>query len=151
MAELKGCGEERWRQSGEWEQLPVSCSWINCASYNATTKGDGGGFTEVSKCHWEGELTAVIRCLLLIQNQRMVKGCEKGAGSEEETAPHLRCWIPHYRMSWMLEACFSSVQHRRNSQRRFHRGLLNTEEVLESQITGDSRVFVREPAYAIFL
>lgn len=53
MAELKGCGEERWRQSGEWEQLPVSCSWIDCASYNATTKGDGRGFTEVSKCHWE--------------------------------------------------------------------------------------------------
>lgn len=54
----------------------------------------------------------------------------------------------------MLEACSSSVQHRGDSQRKFHRGLLNTkplsEKVLESQIAGDLRVFVREPAHAVF-
>lgn len=81
----------------------------------------------------------------------MVKGSEEGAGSGEETALHLNCQIPPYGMPWMLEACFSSVQHRRNPQRKFHRGLLNTkplaEEILESKIAGDLRIFVGEPAY----
>lgn len=154
MAELKRCGEECRRQSGEWEQLPVSCSWIVCASYTkgATTKGDGGGLTEVSKCHWESALTTAIPCFLLIWNQRMAKGSEEGAGRfwrGDSSSPTLS----NSSLQDVMDAG-SSVQHRGNSQRKFHGGLLNTkplsEKVLESQIAGDLRVFVRERAYAVF-
>lgn len=153
MTELERCGEECWRQSGECEQLPASCSWIDCASYDATTKGGWGrihGGLQESLRKWINN-----RNLLSSPDTKPKDGKRKRGGSRFSGGDSFSPVLSNSSLQNAMDAGsllkFCAAQ---ENFTKFHRGLLNTkpltEEVPESHIAGDSRVFVREPAYVIF-